>query len=193
MFLNRSMLKRMMKEAYKEKNGESGLKISMNESTLYIGGDWWGVQISLHDVPKDIWAKIIELAGVIPESMECFQATEGGNQMELECIKIKVPSAASLLMATDFVMTNDEPRRICQHAGTGKVKLIKESYFQLATTGERSELEAEVKGPLWMDDGSMYYFSYTTILKVHEMSTRKHAKIMEGMQCMELYKDEREK
>ncbi len=38
----------------------------------------------------------------------------------------------------------------------------------------------------------MYFFSYTTILRVYEMSTKKHAKIMQGLQSMELYKDERE-
>ena len=65
MFVKMSILKRLMKEAYK-----SGLVLANNGETIMIAGNYWQMDIKRALMPKELLAAIIELAGELPGAGE---------------------------------------------------------------------------------------------------------------------------
>lgn len=88
MFFKLSVLKHMLKDAYKS----SGLTVGhMAESDTgepegyYAASGWWVVWFNRDNMPKEVKAALVELCGDLPESGEVFKAMKDmGNQYEIE-------------------------------------------------------------------------------------------------------------
>lgn len=79
MFLNTSILTKMMKEAYKG----PGLRIAKSKGALLIGGSYWQCVTMLQAIPNKILGLVVELTGQIPEDGEQYLSTKNGNQVEI--------------------------------------------------------------------------------------------------------------
>ena len=79
MFLRKSILKKLMTQAYKDK-----LTVAMNgEGWLYIAGSYWEVGIKKDFITKETMGDIISLIGELPLPGERFAANKEGNQLEV--------------------------------------------------------------------------------------------------------------
>lgn len=90
MFFKATVLKRMLKSAYKGAGltvghsaaGEDG---GGEPEGLYISSGWWVIWFIYDKIPKEAKAAIIELCGDLPEKGEVFRAIKDmGNQYEIE-------------------------------------------------------------------------------------------------------------
>lgn len=79
MIFNNSVLKNMMKSAYR---GE-GLLVANKDGQIIIGGTYWRVSIDDYYFPNKAKAALVELIGQLPQQGESFRCTSSGNQMEL--------------------------------------------------------------------------------------------------------------
>lgn len=79
MFLNTSILTKMMKEAYKG----PGLRLGKSNGALLIGGSYWQCVTMLQAIPNKILGLVVELTGQIPEEGEQYLSTKNGNQEEI--------------------------------------------------------------------------------------------------------------
>lgn len=78
MFLNNTILKRLMKQAYKDAH----LVVAQTEERYYISGIYWEMDVKKEFMPKQIMAQLIELAGEVPGIGKAFRATKDGNLEE---------------------------------------------------------------------------------------------------------------
>ncbi len=88
MFFKLSVLKHMLKDAYKS----SGLTVGhMAESGTgepegyYAAGSWWVMWFDKAKMPKEVKGALVELCGDLPDTGEVFKAIKDmGNQYEIE-------------------------------------------------------------------------------------------------------------
>lgn len=88
MFFKQTVLKRMLKAAYKGAGltvgHDAGNEDGENEG-YYISSGWWIIWFLAETMPKEAKAAIIELCGDLPEPGEVFKAVKDmGNQYEIE-------------------------------------------------------------------------------------------------------------
>lgn len=79
MIFNNSVLKNMMKSAYRG----AGLLVANKDGRIIIGGTYWRVSIDDYYFPNKAKAALVELIGQLPQQGESFRCTSSGNQMEL--------------------------------------------------------------------------------------------------------------
>ncbi len=79
MIFNKTVLKRLMKTAYKG----AGLLVANNKGKILLEGGWWIAEINEDAFPKEAKAALVELTGCLPEEGECFRSTSAGNQVEM--------------------------------------------------------------------------------------------------------------
>lgn len=79
MFVKETVLKRMMKEAFKG----VGLRIINKEKSYVLTGRKWFLEIFKVHMPKEILGQIFALAGMLPDEESQFLANPDGNQEEL--------------------------------------------------------------------------------------------------------------
>lgn len=79
MFLARSGLKRLMRNAYKG----GGLRVRRDHAGLHISGAYWTVYFIWGEWPKETMGDLISLVGILPDVGEQYLATKDGNQMEI--------------------------------------------------------------------------------------------------------------
>lgn len=82
MFLKPSILKKLMKQAYK-----TGLYVKRYGGWIMLGGSYWEALIKEEFIPKQTKGDLIALVGELPEEGECYSASSEGNQMELEYVR----------------------------------------------------------------------------------------------------------
>mgnify|MGYP001028970922 CR=1 FL=1 len=87
MFFKQTVLKRMLKAAYKGAGLTVG-RMAENETDpggYYVSSGWWVMWFAAEEMPKEAKAAIIELCGDLPGVGEVFKAIkDGGNQYEIE-------------------------------------------------------------------------------------------------------------
>lgn len=87
MFFKQTVLKRMLKAAYKGAGLTVGHMAESPEASegYYISSGWWVMWFSADEMPKEAKAAIIELSGDLPAVGEVFKAIKDmGNQYEIE-------------------------------------------------------------------------------------------------------------
>ena len=88
MFFKMTVLKRLMKKAYKGPGLTVGRnRIGEDMSGIYLSGGYWIIwhrDDEKHKMPKELKAAIIELCGELPLLGEQFKVNEGGSQYEIE-------------------------------------------------------------------------------------------------------------
>lgn len=165
MFVKMSILKRLMKEAYK-----SGLTLANSGERILIAGWYWEMDIRKEEMPKELLAAIIELAGELPDAGERYICDKGGNQKEFGKPMEINPEGCE----TEYIVTNvtllsgtGTEQRILQNYGTGDIELINEVFVDLIYKAEKDLSMPEPEGPycrpgmcaLW-DNGLMRFKAY---------------------------------
>lgn len=165
MFVKMSILKRLMKEAYK-----SGLTLANSGERILIAGWYWEMDIRKEEMPKELLAAIIELAGELPDAGERYICDKGGNQKEFGKPMEINPEGCE----TEYIVTNvtllsgtGTEQRILQNYGTGDIELINEVFIDLIYKAEKDLSMPEPEGPycrpgmcvLW-DNGLMRFKAY---------------------------------
>ena len=79
MVFNKSIFKKMIKNAYKT----CGLLVANKDDRIILAGGWWMMSVEEKWFPKWGMAAVIELTGEIPAAGESFRSTSAANQMEL--------------------------------------------------------------------------------------------------------------
>lgn len=165
MFVKMSILKKLIKEAYK-----SGLVLANNGETIMIAGNYWQMDIKRALMPKELLAAIIELAGELPDAGERYICDKGGNQKEFGKPMEINPEGCE----TEYIVTNvtllsgtGTEQRILQNYGTRDIELINEVFVDLIYKAEKDLSMPEPEGPycrpgmyaLW-DNGLMRFKAY---------------------------------
>ena len=165
MFVKMSILKRLMKEAYK-----TGLVLANNGEAIMIAGTYWQMEIKRALMPKELLAAIIELAGALPDAGERYICDKGGNQKEFgKPMEINPEGCEAEYIVTNVTLLSGTgtEQRILQNYGTGDIELINEVFIDLIYKAEKDLSMPEPEGPycrpgmcvLW-DNGLMRFKAY---------------------------------
>ena len=115
MFLKKTVLKRLMKEAYKH-----GLRVAATEERYYLCGGYWEMDILKKHMPKEILAAVLELTGWIPETGESYCATKEGNQVDINRKEVSVDAEEEIAVTDLTIDRNGISQRILQDECRGK-------------------------------------------------------------------------
>lgn len=105
MIFNKSVFKKLLKEAYKS----SGLLVANKNGRIVLSGSWWVMTMAQEVFTKEGKAALVELTGQLPEAGECFRCTSAGNQIEIPPDYIDIDEAASGEAFKKTIMTMDGP------------------------------------------------------------------------------------
>lgn len=79
MIFNKSVFKKLLKEAYKG----AGLLVANKEGRIIIAGSWWVMTMEERVFSNEGRAVLVELTGQLPQQGECWRSTSAGNQIEI--------------------------------------------------------------------------------------------------------------
>lgn len=150
MFLNPTILNRLMKQAYK-----NGLRIGQSEDGwIYLGGYYWEVSVKKEFIPKRTLGDIIALVGELPTTGESFLADKNGNQMEMgrtgiaDEQRIERPCAVTNII---LIGSGGIQQRLLQDEDTGDILLVNDIFINIISNEivdqEKGEYYVEI--PLW--------------------------------------------
>lgn len=167
MFLSNSIIKRLMKQAYKR-----GLIVAQTEARYYIAGSYWEMDVKKEFLPKQILAQLIELAGEVPAEGTRFSATKKGNQLETELpCAVNVEGFDEIIEVTNLVLLNGGvAQRLLQHETTGDVYIINNAFIAVADNAAVMEDQGEYRvekplfnksrGLLWQNNVARFHASW---------------------------------
>lgn len=142
MFLKKTILKKLLKQAYKSKNG---LVIQRSGEWIELIGEHWRVSIVKSHIPKEILGEMIALVGELPERGQRFNASKEGNQIEINTGWI-FPEEEFVDQDGVYVITNTYQedttgtlQRILQDEDTGKLGFISNTFALLLDESEAFE------------------------------------------------------
>lgn len=167
MFFKMSVLKKMMKTAYKggcliigDSPITEGDEITMDGYVISSG--WWSFWINKENTPKELKAAIIELCGELPYYEHYFKASESlGNQEMIPFTDAVHPvqlfeKAKQNVIITRAMMTKGSGRvmRLLQNTKTNKVGAINEMIISLIDKGAIKEEDGEYPpiGPMTREE-----------------------------------------
>lgn len=163
MFLNKTVFKKWVKEAY---NGD-GLKVGMVFDGFVLAGNFWCVWIDGMDTPNWVKALVIEHVGRLPEEDELFEARKGepGRGLALEDF-LNLP--ARFLEAKDpYVVTpvtcggGNAAVRFLQNRQTKGIRLLREDYYRVidfSNLNEDGRYENSPVGPSAINTDPYKYY-----------------------------------
>lgn len=186
MFLNNTILKRLMKEAYKNEN----MVVAQTEDRFYIGGAYWEMDVRKAFIPKQIMAQVIELAGEVPAQGKAFRATKDGNLAEDGLRnEVQTEGIEKTIDVTDIIIIGSlgTYQRVLQDR-EGKTYIVNNIFVDIAdnnaTEKERGEynvtlpLYEETQGILWMNNVARFRAGW----RIDE----KHTSLLQEMSRLEL-------
>lgn len=153
MFLKKTVLKRLMKEAYKH-----GLRVAATEKRYYLCGGYWEMDILKKHMPKEILAAVLELTGWIPETGESYCATKEGNQVDINRKEVSVDAEEEIAVTDLTIDRNGISQRILQDECRGNILLVHDRLIDIVDNteieGEKGECTAE--GPFYRANDILY-------------------------------------
>ncbi len=120
MIFNKSVLKKLLKTAYKG----GGLKVANNGGRIILAGNWWVMAMEERVFIKEGRAALVELTGQLPMLGECWKSTSAGNQMmmPLEFMnideKIKEIMKNEPFIKTDIILDTHGEKRLYKRGNT---------------------------------------------------------------------------
>lgn len=183
MFLNIKTLLRLMKTAYKG----FGLNVQRFDDTLYLGASGWEAEMPYQDAPKEIKAKIVELAGELPEDGTAATLMAAGGQMDFPVrtigpltTKDKKKAFRTDIRIRDMYVLQLETER------NRPVMLVKEPLITMAEgEPDYNRGETGVSGP-YVDDNGIYYWTNTTKLHLLPCLMPSRQELLDTLGTMEL-------
>lgn len=164
MFLNNTILKRLMKEAYKT----AGMTVAQTSERYFIGGSYWEMDVRKAFMPKQILAQLIELAGEVPKTGIAFRATKEGN-LEEDGLRqeVKTEGFTEPIDVTDIIVIGSlgTYQRVLQ-AQSGKTYIVNNVFIDIADNDAVDENAGEYfvttplydtrKGILWQNNAARF-------------------------------------
>ncbi len=188
MFLSNSILKRLMKQAYK-----GGLIVAQTPERVYIAGDYWEMDVRREFLPKQILAQIIELAGELPEVGRRFKATKEGNQQE-QYLRMEVDTDGYMdgVEITKLVLigTAGTAQRILQ-IPQGDVFIVNNAFAVIADNLNVEEEKGEyaVTKPLYHKTGGILWQNNVARFHAHWRSDDNHQRLLAEITQIDLTED----
>ena len=189
MFLNNGILKKLMKQAYKE-----GLAVAQTDERIYIAGGYWEMDVRREFLPKQILAQIIELAGELPEVGKRFTATKNGNQFETEMrMSVDTDGFDFGVEVTKVFLSGkySVAQRILQDVENGRIYLVNNVFVAVADNaaldGEKGEhMVAEPmyhpeRGILWANNVGRFHALWST--------DENHQRLLNALEQIDLTED----
>lgn len=164
MFLNETILNRLMKQAYK-----SGLAVARTEEDwIYISGNYWEVNIKKDFIPKKTMGNLISLIGELPGKGERIRASKDGNKIEVG-MTMKVceepQSGERRLTKTNVLLIGEKgvEQGILQDGSTGEIYIINNAFIKIVdnspvdqdkgeTLAEEPVLQPKRRAVLWKNN-----------------------------------------
>ncbi len=149
MFLNTTILTRMMKEAYKG----PGLRVAKSGGALLIGGSYWRCVMMLQAIPNKVLGLVVELTGQIPEDGEQYLSAKDGNQEEIFETERFNHEIGEKLSVTRLIIPTTVKYGVNQRVLKNElqIRLVNEVYIDLVDEHSRMlEIgETEPEGPFY--------------------------------------------
>lgn len=152
MFLNTTILKRLMKDAWKG----AGLTVGKEGEEVFLFGGYWIVRVKEDFIPNAIKGLIVELAGELPEDGTIFKTIKDcGNQYELpENSTYNITEAAkntncAFAKTNIFMQQGTALCRVLQNVNSNKTVLINNMLVEIVDPSliDEPNGETEVIGP----------------------------------------------
>lgn len=189
MFIDVKTLKILMKGAYK-----ASLHVAQTEERLYISGEYWEVDMDKEDVPKQVMAQIIELAGEVPEIGERkrYYKLKSGDAQELESGRLEIeedivtdekPELTKMILLDTFGTAN----RLLQ---SGEGLYIINNVFVTASQGERDKNKETALEMFLTKDGCVLWKTNKARMKCGLKKDRSHERLLEELKMLDLTEDE---
>lgn len=166
MIFNKTVFKKLLKEAYKG----AGLLVANKDGHIILEGRWWVMKMEERVFSNAGRAALVELTGSIPASGECYRATVAGNQMEMPSEFIEIDNKTMYV-----TLTSSEPMKktklivegmsggLVRYYKTGnRVVSVNEVISSLLENGDSTEYDEGdcVRGPyMGTDEKILYWYS----------------------------------
>lgn len=188
MFLNIGILKRLMKQAYKQ-----GLVVAQTEDRYYIAGSYWEMDVKREFMPKQILACLIELTGEIPEIGERFRATKEGNQQEMQLdMEVDASGFHEGIEVTKLMLygKQDAVQRLLQ-TKQGDVYLLNNAFVVIADNSSVQEDRGEyrVTSPLFNATRGLLWANNVARFHAFWRSDENHERLIAEMSQIDLSED----
>jgi len=188
MFLNTGILKRLMKQAYKE-----GLKIARTEERIYIGGSYWEMDVREEFLPKQILGQIYELAGFLPEAGERYSVTKDDAKLE-EGMRLQVDDWGfeKEIEVTKLVLMGRVPQRLLQDPEAGDIYLANNVFITIADNScvDEDRGETPVGGrPLFHPQYGLLWKNNVARLHAHWRQDDGHERLLAELAETDLTED----
>ena len=152
MFLNTTILKRLMKEAWKG----AGLTVGKENDELFLFGGYWIVRAQEDFIPNTIKGLIVELAGELPQDGTIFKTIKDcGNQYELQgnstynIIEAAKKTNCAFAKTNIFMKHGITLCRVLQNVNSNKTVLMNNTLVDIVDPSliDEPNGETEVIGP----------------------------------------------
>ena len=197
MIFNNTVLKKMMKSAYKG----AGLLVASDGANIIIGGTYWRVSIQEDYFPKKAKAALVELIGQLPQAGESYRCTSSGNQMEMpgEELKDLIESLNYQKEYRKADMLIDCMYRIRPYQSDDETIFLNEIFDDLLDGQPEDYEDNKIKGPFKREGEHRVFFeTETCILEAWEVrpipeqhNPEGYYKALEQMEIMLKHEEQR--
>lgn len=187
MFLSNTILKRLMKQAYKDAH----LVVAQTEERYYISGIYWEMDVKKEFMPKQIMAQLIELAGEVPGIGKAFRATKDGN-LEEDGLRteVRIYGSEKPIDVTDIIVIGSlgTYQRVLQEQKSGKTYIVNNVFIDIAdnkaTDEDRGEFEVTV--PMYHEQYGILWVNNVARLRAGWRFDDKHRSMIQELSGIDL-------
>ena len=178
-----------MKEAYK-----TSLHVAQTEERVYIAGGYWEIDVDKRDMPKQVMAQTIELAGEVPEigerkryyklkSGDVRESENGRMEVEERIVTDETPELTKIILLDVFGTAN----RLLQ---SEKGIYVINNAFVTASKGERDEEKETAPKMFLTEDSGVLWKTNMARMKCRLKTDRSHERLLEELKMLNLTEDE---
>lgn len=189
MFINIRILKTLMKEAYKG----GGLKLAQSEDRFYIAGSYWEMDVLKWNMPKQIMAQIIDLAGEIPDvgtRKRYYRVNKEEGSCEDEGTLYVQPREYVEAEVTDLLLIDafGVKNRILQV--TDHLEIVNDVFIVIADSMsiEDPDREGHIRGPFF-EGSSILWESNFARFRAYRKQDNKHERLLKELAMIDLTED----
>lgn len=188
MFINIKILKSLMKTAYKV----TGLVLAQTEERYYIAGSRWEMDVKKKNMPKQIMAQIIDLAGEIPAigTRKKYYRSNGKDEccddkgvLEIQPREYVEAEVTDLLLLDEFGVAN----RILQVVD--HLETVNNAFILIADPASvDNDIESNISGPFF-EGTSILWETNQARFRACRKEDKKHDRLLKELSMIDLSED----